>query len=105
MTSVASLRTDHVNHLLRRIDASTRPWSTTQLDAFIGQALEELWPTVGLFATDDVPSDPTTMIYTVPATILRVSRIDLVDATSGFFVDIVRNWRPIPCPVPGAPET
>lgn len=104
MATVDSLRQDHLNNFLHREDASARPWTDDQLDAFIIQALEELWPTVAKFVSGDVPSDPTTNLYDVPESIIRVNRIDLIDATTGIYVDVVRSWRPVPT-ITWQPET
>lgn len=94
MTTVASLRTTYVNGYLGRTDGSTIPWSDTQVGQHITDALTKLWPDVGLRLTGTVAINSTTGIYTIPASIKRVSRI-VVESTSGDtdLVDTVVNWR------------
>lgn len=95
MTTVALLRTTYVNGYLGRADGSTIPWSDTQVGQHITDALTKLWPDVGLRLTGTVATNSVTGIYTIPASIKRVSRI-VVESTSGGVTDLldtVVNWR------------
>lgn len=95
MTTVATLRTTYVNGYLGRTDGTTVPWSDTQIDRHISDALAKLWPDVGLRLTGTVAATTATGIYTIPASIKRVSRV-LLEYTDGGVTDIVDtvvNWR------------
>lgn len=95
VTAIDDLRTGHLNHFLHRLDASAKPWAAAELDVLLGDAVTRLWPRLGIWTTDDVDTDSTTMLYTVPTAFgsrFRISRIDLVN-TDGLYVDRVNNWR------------
>lgn len=95
MTSIASLRTTYLNKYLARQDADMRPWATADLDQHLTDALASLYPTHGILVTGDVATHSSGNEYTVPASIARLSRIDLLDA-SGRYLSPVTNWRPVP---------
>ena len=92
MTTIALLRTTYLNVYLKRADADTEPWTTTDCDRHLTDALMGLWPDVGARASGTVQTSSATNEYTLPAGVLRVSRIDLTDA-SGVYIDRVSNWR------------
>jgi hypothetical protein len=95
VTTIALLRTGHLNHFLHRADGSPKPWLDAELDVLLADAITRLWPRLGIWTTDDADTDSTTMLYTVPAAFgatFRISRIDLVN-TDGLYVDRVNNWR------------
>jgi len=94
VTTVALLRTTYVNGYLGRTEASSVPWSDTQVAQHITDALAKLWPDVGLRLTGTVATASPSGVYTIPASIKRVSRI-VVESTSGDvdLVDTVTNWR------------
>jgi len=93
MTTVAAIRTTYVNGYLGRADASTIPWSDTQVGQHITDALTKLWPDVGIRLTGTVTANSATGIYTIPASIKRVSRI-VVESTDGVadIVDTITDW-------------
>ena len=95
MTTVAAIRTTYVNGYLGRTDASTIPWSDTQVDRHISDAIIKLWPDVGLRLTGTVPAASASGVYTTPASIKRISRIVLeyVDGGTTDIVDTIVNWR------------
>lgn len=95
MTTVALLRTTYVNGYLGRADASTVPWSDAQVGQHITDALTKLWPRVGLRLTGTVAASTASGVYTIPASIKRLSRIVLeyVDGGATDLVDTVVNWR------------
>jgi hypothetical protein len=92
MTTIAALRTTYLNKYLARSDADTQPWATTDLDQHLADAVTSLWPVHGLFAVGDVATDSSTQEYTVPASIARLSRIEMLDS-SGHYLSPVTNWR------------
>jgi hypothetical protein len=93
VTTVAAIRTTYVNGYLGRTDASTIPWSDTQVDQHIKDALTKLWPDVGIRLTATVAADSATGIYTIPGSIKRISRI-AIESTDGDtdIVDTVTSW-------------
>ncbi len=95
MTTVTLLRTTYVNGYLGRTDGATLPWSDTQVGQHITDALTKLWPDVGLRLTGTVTADESSGIYTIPASIKRVSRIVLEYVSGGVtdVVDTVVGWR------------
>jgi len=95
MTTVASLRTTYVNGYLGRTDASTIPWSDTQVGQHITDALTKLWPDVGLRLTGTVAAASASGVYTTPASIKRIARIVLeyVDGGTTDIVDTITNWK------------
>src|SRR5512139_1018270 len=95
MATIATLRQSYLNDYLHRADGSTRPWSDTELDQYLADALVDLWPRNGLQVTGDVATLSTSQEYTLPASMVRVERIDVLDS-SGFYIDRVVNWRGIP---------
>ena len=95
MTTVALLRTTYVNGYVGRADTSTIPWTDAQIDQHITDALNKLWPRIGLRPTGAVAATTATGIYTIPTAIKRVSRIVLEYISGGEtdLVDTVVNWR------------
>ena len=91
MTTVALLRTTYVNPYLGRTDGTTLPWSDTDCNTSITDALGDLWPDLGLRATGTVATT-TSRIVTMPASIQQLTRIDVEDS-SGNAIDEVTNWR------------
>jgi len=96
-TTVAALRTGHIEKFLHAgsLGATTRPWTTTEIDAYTVAVLEELWPDVGIYATGDVASDSTVQEYTIPGSIVRIAFIDIL-SSEGYYQDRVMSWRPLP---------
>jgi len=92
MTTIAALRTTYLNGYLHRTDGATKPWGDAECNQYLTDALVQLWPQVGLYANGDVATDETSNLYTVPASIERVARIDVLNADS-HYVDRVSNWR------------
>lgn len=95
MTTISALRQTYLNKYLARSDSDTLPWSTTDLDQHLADALRSLAPTHGILTSGDVATTSTNQQYTIPASITRVSRIELLDS-QGYYLDDVTNWRPIP---------
>lgn len=95
MTTIASLRTTYLNKYLARGDSDTLPWAAADLDQHLADAIRSLWPVHGILASGDVATTTSTMEYTVPGSIAKVSRIEMLDA-SGYYLSPVTNWRPIP---------
>jgi len=93
MTTIALLRTTYLNRNLGRTDGETIPWSDGDCDQHLTDALRSLSPSHGILATGDVASSEATNEYTVPASIERVSRIEMLDA-DGLYLSPVTNWRP-----------
>jgi hypothetical protein len=93
MTTITLLRQTYLNKYLSRSDSDTVPWASTDLDQLLGDAIRSLWPVHGVMAVGDVATSSTTQEYTVPASIQRVSRIEMLD-TDGYYVGAVTNWRP-----------
>lgn len=93
MTTITALRQTYVNKYLSRLDADTLPWASADLDQHLTDAIRSLHPTHGLLAVGDVATTSAGMEYTVPASITRLSRIDVLDA-SGYYLSEVTNWRP-----------
>lgn len=96
MATVAGLRTGHIEQLLHAgtLTTTSRPWTTTEIDAYTAAVLAELWPDVGIYSTEDVASDSTTQEYTL-SSIQRIAFIDVLNS-SGYYVDRVTSWRPLP---------
>ncbi|HEY6014477.1 MAG TPA: hypothetical protein VIU37_10730 [Candidatus Limnocylindrales bacterium] len=94
-TTVALLRSTYVDGYLGRTAGQTIPWSDPQVQQHITDALTKLWPDVGSRATGVVTATDTTGIYTIPASIKRVSRIVLEYVSGGKtdIVDTITNWR------------
>ena len=92
MTTITALRQTYLNPYLSRGDSDTKPWVSATLDQFLTDAINGLWPEHGIFTTGTVATDQTVMLYTVPASIEKVSRIDLLDANS-LVIDRVTNFR------------
>lgn len=95
MTTVVLIRTTYVNGYLGRADGSTVPWSDTQVGQHITDALTKLWPDVGVRTTGTVVAASGSGVYTIPASIKRVSRIDLeyTDGAETDIVDTITNWK------------
>ncbi len=97
-TTVALLRTNHIEKFLHAgtLDGTSRPWASTEIDAYTSAVLAELWPDVGVYATGDVTADSTVQEYTIPGSIERVTIIDILDSTGVYYLDRVMSWRPLP---------
>jgi hypothetical protein len=95
VATITTLRQNYLNDYLHRSDSDTRPWSNTELDQYLADALNDLWPGNGLQVTGDVATLSSAQEYSLPGSIVRVERIDVLDASS-FYVDRVSNWRGIP---------
>ena len=95
MTTVTLLRQTYVNGYLGRVDASTLPWTDTQVDRHISDAILKLWPDVGIRATGTVAAATASGIYTIPNSIARIERIVLEYVSGGVtdVVDEVTDWR------------
>lgn len=91
MTTIATLRTARLNPYLHRTDGSARPWSDTECNAFLADALTDLWPDHGVSVVEDLTSDANVDRYTL-SSVQRVSRISLLDGL-GREVDRVTDWR------------
>jgi len=95
MATVADLRKIYVNGYVGRADGSTIPWTDAQIDRHIVDALTKLWPRVGLRLTGVVAASSASGVYTIPASIKRVSRVVLEYVNGGAtdLVDTIANWR------------
>ncbi len=91
MTTVALLRTTYLNVYLKRLEASTLPWSDTDCNQLLTDALGDLWPDLGLRATGTATTTAS-RIVTIPGSIQQVTRIDVEDA-SGNQLDEVTGSR------------
>jgi hypothetical protein len=98
MATVAALRTNYLNDLLERAEASTVPWSDAKCNQALTSALYDLWPMLGQFVYGDVATDSETQLYTVPTALgtvegeYQISRIEVLDASDNY-VDTARVWR------------
>lgn len=94
MATITTLRQNYLNDYLHRADGDIRPWGTTELDQYLADAILDLWPTNGIQVTGDVATVSSGEEYTLPASMVRVERIDVLE--SGHYIDRVVNWRGIP---------
>lgn len=92
MTTIANLRTTYLNVYLKRTDGDTLPWSDTDCNQALTDAMGDLWPDLGLRASGTATTVNGARIVTIPASIQMVTRIDVEDA-SGNQLDEVVNWR------------
>jgi hypothetical protein len=95
MTDIATLRTTYVNGYVKRSDGDTVPWLDADCNQALTDALGDLWPDIGKRAMGTVATDSTSHVVTLPAAVVRVSRIDVEDS-SGNVIDQVTNWRYYP---------
>lgn len=95
MTTVALIRTTYVNVNLKRAEADPAPWVDGDVTQQIVNALQALWPELGLRTTGTVASATASGIYAMPGGIQRISRIDVED-TNTDIVDQVTRWRYYP---------
>jgi hypothetical protein len=97
VTTVALLRQNYVNRHVGRADGSTIPWSDTDIDGHITQALALLWPEFGKFAAGSVATSQNSDVYTIPSALTggRISRIELEYASGGqsTLADRISSWR------------
>lgn len=99
MTTVALLRTTYVNSLLDRVDAQAVPWTDTEVNQRITDALTQLFQDgVGKRASGTVAPSQASDVYTVPTVLQspgRISRIELEQSTGGVSgrVDRVTSWQ------------
>ncbi len=92
MTTIALLRQTYLNHYLQRTDADTVPWTDDDCDQMLADAIEKLWPTIGLRKEGTVASSSASGTYTLPTGISRVTRID-VESSTGQVIDQITNFR------------
>jgi len=93
MTTIAAIREPTLNAFLGRTDGGTKPWTDTDCNTVIGQALEELWPMMGVYFNDVATVDEETQFYTLPAGMEIVSRIQLESISPAEVLSGVPNWR------------
>lgn len=99
MTTVALLRTIYLNNYLRRAETSTAPWTDSQANAAITDALVGCWQDgIGKRAQGTVATSQSSDVYTVPAALQagRISRIELEQTSGGVSrrVSKVTSWEP-----------
>lgn len=95
MTTIASLRTTYLNTFLKRTDGDPQPWTDSECNLLLSEAVGDLWPDVGGKATGIVATDSATDRYVIPGSIVHVTRID-VENSSAQYVDTVTKWRYFP---------
>lgn len=95
MTTIASLRTTYLNTYLKRTDGDPLPWTDGECDLLLTEAVGDLWPDIGAKATGIVATSSATDRYTIPGSIVHVTRID-VENSSAQYVDTVTKWRYFP---------
>lgn len=102
MTTVALLRTNHVNLLVRRADGDTTPWTDAQIDKATTDALTQLWQDgVGKRVSGSVATSQASDVYTIPAGFAMpdgvVSTIELIQTAGGVTQRVGRatRWRQI----------
>lgn len=99
MTTVALLRQTWVNSFLDRVDGQTVPWSDTEINQRITDALTQLWADgIGKRVTGTVATNQSSDVYTIPAALQspgRISRIELEQVSGGVTsrVDRVTSWQ------------
>lgn len=97
--TIATIRQTYLNKYLGIIAANdateTIPWPSADRDGFIGQALSQSWPDIGKKANGTVALSQASDVYTIPAGITRVSRIEVEQTAGGTtsVVDVATNWR------------
>jgi hypothetical protein len=95
MTTIALLRTTYLNTYLKRTDGDPLPWTDSECNLLLTEAVGDLWPDLGGKATGIVATDSATDRYTIPASIAHVTRIDVEDSSTRY-VDTVTKWRYFP---------
>lgn len=95
--SVTTIRQNYLNKYLGITNDSgdTIPWPSADRDQYILQALLQTWPDVGKRATGTVATNQNADVYTIPAGITRVSRIELEETAGGVTARIDRavDWQ------------
>lgn len=93
--TVDAIRTGHLNGYLGRADGSTKPWTDAACNTAIGEAIQELWPMLGVYMNATAASNENSPVYTIPTGMKRVSRIVLEYTNGGrvFHVEQVASWR------------
>lgn len=92
MTTIALLRTTYLNRYLERTDGDVAPWSDTDCNQILADALRVQWPDFGLRLSGTVATDQGVNVYTVPTGMEKVARID-IETTGGIVIDQVTNFR------------
>lgn len=100
MSTVTQIRQGFLNaNLGIATDAETLPWPIADRDRYIGDALSQCWPDIGLRATGSVATSQASDLYTVPGSIDvdRISRIEIRSSSGGLArkVDRVMDWIPV----------
>ena len=95
MTTIALLRTTYLNLYLKRAEADPAPWTDTDCNQCLTDAMGDLWPDLGLKATGTVATSAATDRYTIPGGIVHVTRID-IEGTDTSYLDTVTKWRYFP---------
>lgn len=95
MTTIALLRSTYLDKYLGRAEGDLLPWTDGDCDQHLTDAISSLYPGHGIFASGDVATSSLSNEYTVPGSIARVSRIEMLDA-SGLYLVPVTNFRAIP---------
>ena len=97
MTTIAAIRQTYLNNYLGRADGSTLPWSDTQCDEYITDAIVSLWPEWAKATSGTVATNQQSPIYTIPSALTggRVSRIVAEYVSGGYTqqVEKVTSWR------------
>lgn len=87
MTTIASLRQTYLNTYIRRADGDTTPWTDTQANQAITDALSALWQDgSSKRASGTVATSQASDVYTIPlvgGVVMRVSRIELEQTNAG----------------------
>jgi len=96
--TVTAIRTGHLNRYLGvTVDGDTIPWTVADRDAFIVQALTQLYPDVAKRGQGTVALNQNSDVYTIPSNLQagKVNRIEIEQTTGGTTsrVDRVPNWR------------
>lgn len=95
MTTIATLRTTYLNTYLKRTDGDVVPWTDGDCNQALSDAMGDLWPDLGLKATGTVATSSATDRYTIPGSIVHVTRID-IESLSTDYLDTVTKWRYFP---------
>jgi hypothetical protein len=95
MSTIALLRTTYLNFYLKRTDGDPTPWTDADCNQCLTDSMGDLWPDLGLKATGIVATSAATDRYTIPGSIVHVTRID-VEASDTSYLDTVTKWRYFP---------
>lgn len=98
MTTVAAIRTTWLNTFLERSDGQTVPWTDTECNQRITDALTQLWQDgIGKFTSGTASPSQASDVYTVPSGLQsgRISRIELEQSTGGVSgkVSDITSWK------------